>query len=290
MKWLTSAVLGLRVWLGKINWHYKANPEAPAKNQHNEDWIMAKTNYPSYEPSYGYMTEKIRHAYIAKAIDKKILPSTAYRMQDIVSLSAPSNSSKPIQFWQLYSVLGQKRIVRIVQNFYRRVYQDKDWFRMVFARVGDESHHVRTQSAMWLDAMGGGLKYHGAEFRLNFHHQHNAFQLMNEKGAERWIKLMVETLDTSQKYMRHDPRVRISINTFLEYFMDKYASDFGFKTKSAFGPINAPVKRTLNFMNMTDAEIETLSAFELKEGLADRGVDEKKQLQKRELVKLAKRL
>ena len=251
---------------------------------------MAKTNYPSYEPSYGYMTEKIRHAYIAKAIDKKILPPTAHRMQDIVSLSAPSNSSKPIQFWQLYSVLGQKRIVRIVQNFYRRVYQDKDWFRMVFARVGDESHHVRTQSAMWLDAMGGGLKYHGAEFRLNFHHQHNAFQLMNEKGAERWIKLMVETLDTSQKYMRHDPRVRISINTFLEYFMDKYASDFGFQTNSVFGPINAPVKRKLNFMNMTDAEIETLSAFELKEGLADRGVDVKKQLQKRELVKLAKRL
>lgn len=236
------------------------------------------------------MTEKIRHAYIAKAIDKKILPSTAYRMQDIVSLSAPSNSSKPIQFWQLYSVLGQKRIVRIVQNFYRRAYLDKDWFRMVFARVGDESHHVRTQSAMWLDAMGGGLKYHGAEFRLNFHHQHNAFQLMNEKGAERWIKLMVKTLATSQKYMRHDPRVRISINTFLEYFMDKYASDFGFQTNSVFDPINAPVKRKLNFMNMTDAEIETLSAFELKEGLADRGVDVKKQLQKRELVKLAKRL
>ena len=43
-------------------------------------------------------------------------------------------------------------------------------------------------------------------------------------------------------------------------------------------------------MNMTDAEIETLSAFELKEGLADRGVDVKKQLQKRDLVKLAKRL
>ena len=236
------------------------------------------------------MTEKIRHAYIAKAIDKKILPSTAYRMQDIVSLSAPSNSSKPIQFWQLYSVLGQKRIVRIVQNFYRRVYQDKDWFRMVFARVGDESHHVRTQSAMWLDAMGGGLKYHGAEFRLNFHHQHNAFQLMNEKGAERWIKLMVETLDTSQKYMTRDPRVRDSLNTFLGYFMDKYEEEFGFQATSVFGPNNAAVSQKMNFMNMTDADIEALSEAELKKGLAGRGVGVNKQLQKSELVELAKRL
>lgn len=251
---------------------------------------MAKTNYPTYEPSYGYMTEKIRHAYIAKSIDKKILPSTAYREQDIVSLSAPNNPSKPIQFWQLYSVLGQRRIVRIVQNFYSRVYQDEDWFRTVFARVGDEQHHVRTQSAMWLDAMGGGLKYHGAEFRLNFHHQHNAFQLMNEKGAERWIKLMVETLDACQNYMTHDPRVRASLNTFLGYFMDKYELEFGFQTNSVFGPKNAPMSRKLNFMNMTDADIEALSEAELKEGLTGRGVDVKKQLQKRELVKLAKRL
>ena len=57
---------------------------------------------------------------------------------------------------------------------------------------------------MWLDVMGGGLKYHGAEFRLNFHHQHNAFQLMNEKGAERWIKLMVETLDACQNFVTPD--------------------------------------------------------------------------------------
>ena len=251
---------------------------------------MAKMNYPTYEPSYGYMTEKIRHAYVAMAIDKKILPSTAYRMHDIMSLSAPNNPSKPIQFWQLYSVLGQKRIVGIIQNFYRRVYKDKAWFRTVFASVGDERHHVRTQSAMWLDAMGGGLKYHGAEFRLNFHHQHNAFQLMNEKGAERWIKLMVETLDAYENYMTRDPRVRASLNTFLGYFMDKYEQEFGFQTTSVFGPKNASMSRKINFMNMTDADIEALSEAELKEGLAGRGVGVKKQLQKSELVKLAKRL
>ena len=113
---------------------------------------------------------------------------------------------------------------------------------------------------------------------------------MNEKGAERWIKLMVETLDACQNYMTHDPRVRASLNTFLGYFMDKYELEFGFQTNSAFGPKNAPMSRKLNFMNMTDADIEALSEAELKEGLTGRGVDVKKQLQKRELVKLAKRL
>ena len=127
-------------------------------------------------------------------------------MHDIVSLLAPNNPSKPIQLWQLYSVLGQKRIVGIIQNFYKRVYLDEAWYRTVFKRFGNEQYHVRTQSAMWPDAMGGGFQYHGAEFRLNFHHQHNAFQLMNENGAELWIKLMLETLDTSQKFMTRDLR------------------------------------------------------------------------------------
>ena len=43
-------------------------------------------------------------------------------------------------------------------------------------------------------------------------------------------------------------------------------------------------------MNMTNADIEALSEAKLKEGLAGRGVGVKKQLQKSELVKLAKRL
>ena len=40
---------------------------------------MAKINYPTYEPSYGYMTEKIQHAYVAMAIDKK---SSIYGVSD----------------------------------------------------------------------------------------------------------------------------------------------------------------------------------------------------------------
>ena len=249
---------------------------------------MPNPSYPAYTPSHGYMTEKIQRAYIAAAIKDKTLPDNAHRIPDIVTLDASVNPSKPIQFWQLYSVLGQKRIVRIVQNFYRRVYRDEPWFWSVFARIGDTSHHVRTQSAMWLDVMGGGFKYHGAEFRLHFHHQHNAIELMNKKGAERWIKLMVQTLDDTAEYMTDDPRIRVSLNTFLAYFTTKYAADFGFQTSIMFGQTNALMKRKLNFMNMPDSKIEALSETELREGLIDRGVCVNGQADKSALIKLAK--
>ena len=251
---------------------------------------MPNPSYPAYTPSHGYMTEKIQRAYIAAAIKDKTLPDNAHRIPDIVTLDASVNPSKPIQFWQLYSVLGQKRIVRIVQNFYRRVYRDEPWFWSVFARIGDTSHHVRTQSAMWLDVMGGGFKYHGAEFRLHFHHQHNAIELMNKKGAERWIKLMVQTLDDTAEYMTDDPRIRVSLNKFLAYFTTKYTADFGFQTSIMFGQTNAPMKRKLNFMNMPDSKIEALSETELQEGLIDRGVRVSGQADKSALIKLAKRL
>jgi len=251
---------------------------------------MPNPSYPAYTPSHGYMTEKIQRKYIAAAIKDKTLPGNAHRMPDVLALNASEDPSKPIQFWQLYSVLGQKRIVRIVQNFYQRVYRDEPWFSSVFARIGDTSHHVRTQSAMWLDVMGGGFKYHGAEFRLNFHHQHNAIELMNKKGAQRWIRLMIQTLDDTAEYMTDDPRVRISINTFLAYFMTKYAADFGFQTNIMFGPTNPTVMQKINFRNMTDAAIEALSELELRAALNERGfsLDENTPLQ--ELVQKAQRL
>ena len=115
-----------------------------------------------------------------------VLPSKAHRMPQIISLSASNDITKPIQFWQLYSVLGHDRVVGIVKNFYERVFDDEDWFRTVFARVGGINHHINTQSGMWLDVMGAGPAYHGGEFRLSFHHSHNAIQLMNERGAKRW--------------------------------------------------------------------------------------------------------
>ncbi len=187
------------------------------------------------------MTETVQRAYIASAIAENVLPDRADRMDQIVSLNAPMDPANPIQFWQLFSVLGQDPIVEIVARFYERVFADEAWFTSVFARVGGIGHHINTQASMWVDVMGGGPYYQGADFRLNFHHTHNAMELMNEKGAARWAQLMLETIDESAQFMPGDVRIRPSINTFLTHFMGKYATEFKFENRNVFGATNPPV-------------------------------------------------
>ena len=208
-------------------------------------------------------------------------------MPEILSLKASNDMKKPIQFWQLYSVLGQDPIVGIVSDFYQRVFANEKWFRTPFARVGDVNHHIGTQTSMWLDVMGGGPYYHGAEYRLNFHHTHNAHMLLDEKGARRWVKLMVHALQSSQNFMTDDPRIRLSINTFLAHFFAKYASDFKFKNRESFGETNGPFIRKINFMNMTAKSIEALSEEELRDALSARGVNVGGSLSKADLVQKA---
>lgn len=229
--------------------------------------------YPKHPTADGYMTETTKLRFITKAVAAGDLPKDAHRMGEIVSLTAPTDPKKPIQFWQLFSLLGQRPIVAIVSDFYTRVFQDEDWFRSVFERVGDARHHTHTQASMWIDVMGGGPYYHGGDFRLNFHHTHNAHQLMHEKGAKRWVELMVQALDANDHLIAHDPRIRRSLNTFLNYFFGKYAEDFNFENREKFGEGNAPYLRKVNFMNMTQDAIEALSDEELTAGLAGRGVD-----------------
>ncbi|GAA6190379.1 hypothetical protein [Phaeobacter sp. NW0010-22] len=234
---------------------------------------MTNVDLPKFPTRHGYMSEKIQHSYIAGAIEKGLLPSDAHRLAEVVSLTAPGDLSKPIQFWQLYSALGQDPIVGIVQRFYERVFADEPWFRSVFERVGGLGHHINTQASMWIDVLGGGPYYHGAEFRLSFHHTHNAMALMNDKGAARWVTLMRETLDDSADLMTDDLRVRTSFNTFLAYFMTKYADEFAFEDRHVFGCTNGPLKRQINFMRMTAEAIEALSSQELSDALAQMGVD-----------------
>jgi hypothetical protein len=74
------------------------------------------------------MSEKIQCDYITAAIAKNVLPADSHRVSHIISLTASRDVSKPIQFWQLYSVLGPDPIVTIVQSFYERVFADEDWF------------------------------------------------------------------------------------------------------------------------------------------------------------------
>ena len=110
---------------------------------------------------------------------------------------------------------------------------------------------------------------------------------MNEKGAKRWVKLMVAALDDSTRHMAGDIRVRPSINTFLTHFFGKYAKEFNFKNRETFGDTNAPFAQKINFLNMTSAAIEAMSESDLKEALAGRGVDVSALRNKTELVNKA---
>ena len=248
---------------------------------------MIKFTYPNHPARHGYMSEKIQGEYITSAVSKEILPVDAHRIPDIISLNASNNKSKPIQFWQLYSVLGQDTIVNIIENFYGRVYENETWFTSVFAKVGDIGHHINTQASMWLNIMGGGPYYHGADFRLNFHHKHNAIQLMNEKGALRWSELMLETLDYSNKHISSDPRIRISINTFLNHFMAKYSEYFKFKNIGFFKNTNPPYKQKINFLKMSKEAIESLTEHELKQALIEQGVNVSNYTSKEKLINKA---
>ncbi len=244
---------------------------------------MTKPGHSKHPTRHGYMSEKIQRDYITAAIQKGMLPPDAHRMEPIVSLSASSDTNVPIQFWQLFSVLGQRPIVSIIQNFYERVFADEDWFVAPFARVGDKKRHINTQAGMWIDVMGGGPYYHGGEFRLNFHHTHNAIQVMNNEGAARWSQLMLGALDDAANHMT-DPRIRPGINTFLTHFMGKYAADFAFEDRSYFGETNPPFKPKINFLRMTTKAIEALSESEISAALAERGVDVSKYHGKKALV------
>jgi truncated hemoglobin YjbI len=219
---------------------YGIGPDLMHIASHKER-LVSNTIAPRYQTENGYLTQTTRKTYIKRAVEFGRLPPQARHMETITSLQASHDPQMPIQFWQLFSVLGPEPIVGIVTEFYQRVFDDEPWFTSVFAQVGNLNHHILTQASMWLDVMVGGPYYHGAEFRLNFHHVHNAHSLMNEKGARRWVTLMVDALEASGLLMSDDPRVRVSLNTFLAHFYAKYAQDFKFENRETFGPINPPV-------------------------------------------------
>ena len=85
--------------------------------------------------------------------------------------------------------------------------------------------------------------------------------------------MMRDTLDASDGFMMHDPRVRRSINTFLSHFMIKYAQEFAFENCSFFGETNGALRQKINFMKMTEQAIDALSEAELSDALTERGVD-----------------
>jgi len=113
---------------------------------------------------------------------------------------------------------------------YTRIAADTEepWLPNAFTRISDWDHHIATQAAFWLDVMGRGKCYHGGEYRLQFHHQHNAGHVMTQVGAARWMHHMRQALDESD--LGPDPRVKGCIEEFLHTRMEKYAGQFSFQT------------------------------------------------------------
>ena len=100
------------------------------------------------------MTKTAQTAFVGNAMDAGLLPPDTMRRANLVTLKAPNDSSQPIQFWQLFSVLGPDPMVAIVETFYERVFADEPWFTSVFERVGAVEHYTITQASMWADVMG----------------------------------------------------------------------------------------------------------------------------------------
>lgn len=181
----------------------------------------------SHHCTAGYTTDKARYDWLAY----KGLPANEAKQAASSSLYADLDVTKPLYFWQLYSILGHHKIEAIIRAFYTRVFGDSDapWFQQAFTQIFDFEHHVATQTQFWRDAFGGGKQYHGGDGRLNFHHTHNAASVMNADGAERWMFHMTLALNNDVDLTKCDPRVKDVIVDFLRWRMEHYAKQHGWK-------------------------------------------------------------
>jgi len=182
-----------------------------------------------HAPRCGYATRESRQEWFEA--HGKPLPGGDERRElpaDMLTANTDDPSAQ-LFHWQLYSLLGSDRIVALVRRFYERVFDDTDdpSFKQAFVQVAGLEHHVETQSAYWIDAMGGGRQYHGSGYRLKFHHENNAKQVMNAEGATRWMHHMTLTIEEFEPVFRAiDPRITPCIVDFLETKMKKYAKQF----------------------------------------------------------------
>lgn len=196
-----------------------------------------------HEPKNGYTTVAVHQQYCDQNPENSIPVDDT---SNEYNLMASDDHNDPLHFWQLYSRIGKEPIIELITDFYTRVFDDHDhpWFRDAFTRLAPLEHHIITQSQFWMDAMGGGRCYHGGEYRLHIHHQHNASTVMTAAGAQRWMVHMRAALDGIEF---DDPRVKPCIMEFLRTKMMKYAdqfawdfdeSDFALDTKDQHGGNN----------------------------------------------------
>jgi hypothetical protein len=196
-----------------------------------------------FSGSAGYTTEKGRRDWV----EGRGLGAAQDPSQPWSSFEANvEDPSAPLFYWQLYSLLGVGKIEALIRTFYRKVFDEAEdarddpaWarkltgetFRGVFRKVGPLEHHVSTQTQFWVDSFGGGYKYHGGDFRLNFHHENNAAAVMNEWGAKLWMRRMGDAL-VETSFAHIDPRIKPCIVGFLQAKVRKYAKNHGWRFDS----------------------------------------------------------
>ena len=179
-----------------------------------------------YQPRSGYTSATVHDEYY----EQNPMTAVPVDTSNEYNLTGGDDPRDPLHFWQLYSLIGEEPIVAIITDFYQRVFADNDvpWFRDAFTNLAPLEYHIAAQAAYWIDAMGGGRRYHGGEYRLHFHHKHNAAVVMTAEGASRWMYHMQRTLRHFRKVLDdRDPRVRSCILEFLRTKMKTYAHQFG---------------------------------------------------------------
>jgi truncated hemoglobin YjbI len=195
----------------------------------------ADNDPPHYQPKHGMMSKHIQTQFLQKQIDLGHMENSCLQDEKILSLQASKNADDPLFFWQICSLSGRDPIRKVVRNFYDRVFDDNEapWFRDVFVRQETKRYHILMQTCMYWDCFGGGRLYGGGEKRVMVHHRKTMVEeIMTERGAERWIMHMVNALEEETPDLDQiDPRLRIALNTFLFFFMDKYSQQFGFSSE-----------------------------------------------------------
>lgn len=254
-----------------ISWvspdHSHSNSEEPesARNQaggnHEEgDAAQAVVRKPkfAYKCQLGYATEEARSLWVARHRQNSI-PSD----EEAMSLVASKDTTKPMYYWQLFSILGKEQIDQLIRKFYEYVYADEEYTKLkkVFQKVPNTTpqesmeHHIKTQSQYWVDALGGGKKYHGGFGRLEFHHRYNGMEVMNTEAATRWTFHMNRAIVESD--FTADPRVKDCLCDFLKTHMDKYGEQFKFNTqKLSFGTVCEEVMRDKRSSRRREREVE----------------------------------
>lgn len=200
---------------------------------------------PRHKTSMGVMTQVIQKEFLDLQVAEGRMLAECLHDETVLSLTASDNLNDPLFFWQIHSVAGRNPIFKLATLFYKRVFDDtdNDWFKGPFEVLSSKNYHIMSQAMMYIDCFGGGRLYGGGEKRVNLHHGDiMAKLLMTDRGAIQWSIYMKESLQEMQEELHAiDPRMRTALNTFLQYFMDKYGAQFGFDTASiVFGATYPP--------------------------------------------------